>query len=169
MKIDYEEGTAIYDQNIVGASTKQTYLGRFKFKCILNPIEIMDSDRIYREWLGNNSVMASESAINQAFALSQLKFRVIDCPPYWYNSYVGGGHIVDKNVIVDVLNKAIEAQNDYTDKKDKDYKELQKKLSKKIKSGIIKKQDEEMEETKKVDVNTDGEIEVEDKDNISLS
>jgi len=138
-----EDGTANITITIVGEITQETYMGTFKVKCMLSPLELIKSDRLYRELLGANSSMANITARNSAFALSQLENRIIECPPFWENREIGGGHIVDANILGEVIELAIEAESRYRTKKLEELKEKKKLLTKKIKKGKVKKEEDE--------------------------
>lgn len=130
--------------------TFESYFGSFKVKCFLSPLEIIRTDRIYRELIGPvNSMMAGEDAKTFAFAISQLSVRVVDSPEFFKNSQnpeLNGGHLPQK-VLVDILNKAIDAETKFREDQKKKYEDTQKRLTSKIKSGKIKKKlDDEQEE-----------------------
>lgn len=129
--------------NLVGDKTKQTYLGDFKAKCLLTPLEKISADREYRELMGENIIMASDETKKLAFALSQLKYRLIEYPPFWDNRTIGGGHIQDSNIIAEVFNKAIEAEEKYIETKVNEAKEIEKRLQNAIKKKHIEKSEEE--------------------------
>jgi hypothetical protein len=137
-----EGSEAKFEFNIVGKTTKESYMGKFKVKCILSPLEEIEADKTYRDLLGNNYHLADSSIKEKAFALSQLKFRVIEYPPFWDNDYIGGGHIVDSNVILEVIELAIQAQEKYVEFKEKEMKQRQDLLTKAIKNQQIEKDPE---------------------------
>ena len=139
MKIDYDslDPTAEFNINMVGDITKNTYLGKFKVKCILSPLESIEADREYRNLLGNDSISTNDTIRFLALSLTQLKFRLIEYPPFWDNKILGGSHIKDNNIISEIFDKALEAQELYKNTKQKEYDELQKKLANNIKNGTI--------------------------------
>jgi hypothetical protein len=143
MKIDYDslDPIAEFDIKIKGELTKNTYLGTFKVKCLLTAMEMIDVDRKYREFIGKEITVANEQARNLAFALAQLNYRIIECPPFWENKTIGGGHIKDSNVILEVLEKAFEAQFKYSDHQQEQADKLEKKLTESIKKGEIQKEE----------------------------
>lgn len=89
-----------------------TYIGEFKFRCFLTPIQKISANREMRDLLGDQMTMAPEHEANLAFALTQLKYRVISAPPFW-NSGSTPGDIPDSNVIMSVLDAAIAAEIKY--------------------------------------------------------
>jgi hypothetical protein len=137
-----EDSQAKFDVNILGNIHKQTYMGNFKVKCVLSPLDYINADKLYRDLLGDNMAMASDRAKNLAFALSQLKYRVIEAPAFWEHRELGGAHIEDDNVIMSILELAIEAEQKYMSKKDKEAEEIEKRLTKALKTGRIQKQPE---------------------------
>lgn len=140
MEINHEEGTAVFYINEVGNVTRQTYMGTFKVHCVLSPIDFIESDKMYREMLGaTNPENAHEHARSVAFALSQLKYRIIEEAPFWENRRLGGSHIKDDNIIITILNNAIEAEERFREAKVKEAEEIQKRLQKMIENEEIEK------------------------------
>jgi hypothetical protein len=137
-----EGSEAKFEISILGKFTKETYIGKFKVKCILSPLEEIEADKIYRDLLGNNYHLSDEIIKQKAFALAQLNVRILQAPPFWENDRIGGGHISDSNVILEVLDKAIEAQELYVEGKEKEMKERQEALTKAIKNKVIQKEPE---------------------------
>ncbi len=138
----HDDGTASFSINIIGNVSRETYMGNFKTKCVLSPLEFIKSDRMYRELLGNDPVNAHSTARNNAFALSQLQYRLIEVPPFWENREIGGGHISDDNVLTEVIELAIQAEDKYRKLKEKEAKEIKELLTKKIKSNEVEKEPE---------------------------
>lgn len=140
--MEFLEQTAKFTVNITGRHSKQTYMGTFRVKCLLSPLEEIAADKRYRDLLGSNSHLAQEHVRRQAFALAQLEQRVIDMPAFWENDVIAGGHIQDDNVLLDVLDLAVEAQEKYIAEKAKELEERRNRLTKKIKKKKIEKQPE---------------------------
>lgn len=96
-----------------------TYTGTFQFRCILDPLRSLQAGREYRELLGKNAVLASESDSDLAFALTQLKHRVLKAPPFWSSTTQDAefaGNLPDLNIIVLVLDAALRAENQYKER-----------------------------------------------------
>lgn len=93
-----------------------TYTGVFKFKCFLSPTERLAAGRLYRELLGPNAALAFKQEDNIAFSLAQLKYRVVEGPPFW-SSTVGinglEGDIPDESVIDEILEAAVACELKY--------------------------------------------------------
>lgn len=142
MSIRIEGSEAKFDVNILGNITKQSYIGTFKVKCLLSPLEDIEADKLYRDLLGNNFHLADKAVKDKALALAQLKVRVLEAPPFWENEYIGGGHISDSNVILDVIDLAIQAQEEYVKQKEEEMKQRQELLTKAIKNKQIEKDPE---------------------------
>ena len=127
--MEITDSSAEFEVNIVGQSSYQTYMGKFKVKCLMSPMDVLESDKLYRSLLGEQGPMfASERAKNLAFALSQLKYRVIDQAPFWDNRRLGGSHIPDDNVIIEVVNLAIEAEDKFLELKEQEAEKLKERL-----------------------------------------
>lgn len=148
------DGTlATFDIAVQDDLTMETYMGSFKVKCFLTPLEIIRADRIYRELIGAvNSAMAGDSAQNFAFAISQLSVRIVNCPDFFKNPNAPdlfGSHMPEK-VLIAVLNHSIDSETAYRAQQAKTFKSTQKRLLNKYKQKTIRKQvdeDPEMEET----------------------
>lgn len=126
----------------IGKNSGESFSGDFTVKCFLNPLEVLKADRLYRELMGAiNPHLASSEAQNFSFALSQLKFRIIKSPSGWKNTEIDGGHL-DDNIVITVLNKAIEAQIQYKKRSIDRMKGLQDKLTEQIKDETIKPEEE---------------------------
>jgi len=128
--------------------TMETYMGNFKVKCFLHPLEIIRADRIYRELIGPiNSMMAGDTAQNYAFAISQLSVRLIDYPDFFKNPNAPdllGSHMPEK-VLIGVLNNSIDAETEFRAQQKKTFENTQKRLLAKYKQKKIKKQVSEEE------------------------
>lgn len=103
-----EDGTAEFQVRLVGDVTQQTYLGKFKVLSVMDPFQILNAGKRYRDLLGVNPAFASETELNLAFALAQLEFRVVEAPPFWNN-----GRLKDLNVIMSVFDLAIDVEEQY--------------------------------------------------------
>jgi hypothetical protein len=153
------EQVATFTVNIIGRHSKSSYMGTFKVKCLLSPLEEIAADKRYRDLLGSNSHLAQERVRQQAFALAQLEQRIIAMPPFWENDTLPGGHISDDNVLLHVLDEAIEAQNKYIQGKEDELKERQQRLTKAIKKKKIEKEPE-LDEVQVKDPNEPDEVEI---------
>lgn len=104
--------TASWDMRLEG-DIAGTYAGTFKFRCYLTPMQKIAANREMRELLGAQMTMAAEHEANLAFALTQLKHRVISAPPFWGTGGSLSGDIPDTNVILSVLDAAFAAELKY--------------------------------------------------------
>ena len=110
-----EGNTATWDIRLDG-DINGTYVGTFRFKCFLSPTQKLAASREYRQLLGENPTLILKHEDNLAFALSQLKYRVISAPPFWTSTaQLSGmaGDIPDENIIDAVLDAAIDAELKY--------------------------------------------------------
>ena len=147
-----EDGYAVFDINIVGVHTNNSYYGTFKVKCLLSPIEQIKADKLYRDLLGNNAHLASNHVGQLAYAASQLHLRVTEAPPFWESNDLGGSHIEDENVILSVLDSAIEAQVKFVEEKKEELIKRQEILANRIrKKVIVAEEEEDTEQVKSYD------------------
>lgn len=108
------DGVARWDINLtfpIGG----TYMGTFVFRCILTPMQQIDADRDYRDLLGKNAEFANTMVESFAYAVSQLKQRVIQAPPFWSEtlSRFPGSQVKDSEVLDAVLQAAVESEVKY--------------------------------------------------------
>lgn len=90
-----------------------TYTGSFQFKCYLDPLSSLAAGKEYRELLGSQSMHASNAESDLAFALTQLKYRILKAPPFWTSTLQESGiqgNIGDLNVIAAVFDAAMESE-----------------------------------------------------------
>jgi hypothetical protein len=125
ISIDLFEGKCKFhvNTNVDG----ETYMGVFTCKGSLSSLDSVKSDRKYRELMGDNIKYATEHASQMAFCLSQLQYRLTEFPDWWNNEEIGGGHL-DKDVIFEVFNGAIEAEMKYREKRKEQADSHKKKL-----------------------------------------
>lgn len=113
--IAIEGNTAKWNIHLVG-EIAGLYTGTFVFKCFLTPTARLACGRLYRELLGPNPNLAFINEDNLAFSLSQLRYRIVESPPFW-NSAIGinglPGDVVDQNVIDAVLEAAVASEHKY--------------------------------------------------------
>lgn len=142
--MEIKDSFATFDINMQGAKTGSTYMGSFKVKCLPTPMDTINADVDYRNKMGNNIHLASDDAQHLAFALYQLKYLVVDYEnaPFWDNRTLPGSHIPDHNVIMEVFNKAVEAQEKWMELKDKEAKEMEEVLKNAMKNKVIEKEPE---------------------------
>jgi hypothetical protein len=110
-----EGNTATWESNVTG-TINGTYIGTFRFRCFLTPTQQIAASREMRELLGPEMTMAPEHESFLAYALTQLKHRIISSPPFWSSAVGGGGmqgDVPDENVISAVLDAAIGAEIKY--------------------------------------------------------
>jgi hypothetical protein len=113
--IKIDGNTATWEMKLDG-NINGTYMGMFKFRCFLTPLQQISAGREERDLLGINIALAPEQERFLAFALCQLKYRVISSPPFWASANPNGaiqGDIADEEVIAQILDAAITAENMY--------------------------------------------------------
>jgi len=89
-----------------------SYLGQFKFRCFLTPMQTIEADKDFRDLLGPNASFAASNVENTAYALAQLRQRIVSAPPFWTEGAgrYGGGGIKDQDVLEFVLEAAVVAE-----------------------------------------------------------
>ena len=112
--IKIEGNVATWEINTVG-SIMGTYIGTFRFRCFLSPLQQIAAGREERELIGVNMSLAPEHEKFLAYALTQLKYRIISAPPFWASANVNNlqGDIPDEEIISVILSAAIDAEAKY--------------------------------------------------------
>lgn len=129
---------------------KGTYRGIFKFKCYLDPIEQISCNREYRALLGDNPSFVPEHENFLAYALTQLKYRIIEAPPFWtataQNGHNWAGNVPDENILSRVLDAAVRSEEKFKlGLKDRLTKSVKSSRSKaqKIADGVKEREEQE--------------------------
>ena len=152
-EIDFYMGTATFHVNMESSADKATYKGKFKVRCVLSPIEFIRSDSMYRELLGNsNPQFATDYVSSLCYALSQLKYRIIESPAWYKNpDGIDGGNL-DDSILLKVLDEAVNCESDYREGIEKKYEKAKGEVVAAIEDGSLndgveeEKTDEETEE-----------------------
>lgn len=107
-----EDGTITFRISEIGDRSRVTWSGPFKVKGGLSPYDELAAGKDMRYLLGDNSSSATDHEINIAYSLSQLRYRIVESPEFWFNkSREGfGGADLDSNVILHVLQMSIDAE-----------------------------------------------------------
>ena len=101
-----------------------TYTGTFKFRCFLSPTQQLAASKELREMMGGAAILDGPyKNVDQhewliAYALTQLKYRVISSPPFWTQPTQIGelpGSIPDQHIIEMVLDASVRAQQVFKD------------------------------------------------------
>jgi hypothetical protein len=144
LNIIIEGNQATWEINAIG-DVGGTYIGTFKFKCLILPTQRLAASREYRALLGENPTLALAHDDNLAYALTQLKYRVISAPPFWTSTIQNNGmagDLPDENIVMMVLDAAVEAELKYKQQlKNKKSEALEK--AKNAAERLLKLQDEE--------------------------
>lgn len=93
-----------------------TYAGIFKFKCYLTPLQQIAAGKEQRALLGELAALAPEHQSFLAYALTQLKYRIVSAPPFWNSvspSSSYGGDLPDEDILEKVLDAAIRSELKY--------------------------------------------------------
>lgn len=107
------DGTTATWQMKLDGDVNGTYSGTFKFRCTMSPTQRIAAGREMRELLGPQALLATDNESNLAFALTQLKHRVLEAPPFWKTGGQYDGDILDSNIIMAVLDAAVTAEVKY--------------------------------------------------------
>lgn len=115
--------TAVWDMPMTNGEILGSYSGRFVFKCYLSPIDILASGKLYRELMGPQAALAADHDGHIAYSLVQLKYRIVKAPPFWGSHLSDSGipgNIPDLNILLLVLDRAIQAEILFKEKMSKE-------------------------------------------------
>jgi hypothetical protein len=113
--IKIEGDRATWEISAVG-NIKGTYLGTFVFRCFLTPLQQIAAGREERALIGENFAFAPDHEKFLAYALTQLKYRIVSSPPFWASANPNGnmsGDLPDPEIVSLVLGSAIDAEVKY--------------------------------------------------------
>ena len=140
--ITINDGTASWSLVHHGA-LGGTYMGLFRFRCFMTPLQTLEADRDFRELLGPNAAFAATNSENIAYSLAQLKQRILEAPPFWMENATryGGGGLKDLEVLDLVLEAAVVAELKYrkeiADRHQDAIKRIQKTMDKRLEEEKI--------------------------------
>lgn len=141
-----ENNVAIWHMRMEG-EISGTYVGTFKFRCFLTPTQRIAANREYRELLGNNPALAPEHESFLAYALTQLKHRIVEAPPFWDTKTSSfAGDIPDDNVISAILEAAVSAEVKYREQLKKRKEEAVEK-AKELAEKLVEQREEAKDES----------------------
>ena len=102
----------VFSVNIVGANTKRVYTGEFTTKTTTTMKDEFASDLKRRQVIGPSPDGTPPSANLQwqAYMIGQLFVKLTDAPKWWQDSN-GGLDLEDMNVITEVYNAVLEAED----------------------------------------------------------
>lgn len=94
-----------------GEKTKKTYEGTFVVKCLLTALEV-GQVAINQDVLngGVKNIPSGVAILNRA--LAELDVRIEKAPSFWKDAN-NGRDLMDLNIILEVYNKALDAETDY--------------------------------------------------------
>jgi len=145
--IDYQTGTATFFIDMEASADRSVYKGIFKVKCVLSPLEYINADSMYRELLGKTNPQYASDYVGQlCYALSQLKYRVMDSPDWFKNRENGiNGSSIDDTILLYILDKAVDSEAQYRDGIKERYENAKKSVRKAIDDGELKSDKKEKE------------------------
>ena len=144
-EITLNGSTGTYFLDMVGKIGGR-YVGKFIMRCYLTPIERIACDREFRDLIGKIQTGVDPNVEYLAFALTQLKYRIVSYPPFWDNgdTPIPGGQIADREIIEDLLGAANDAETKYSEslieKHEQSLKQMSKQLQKDKKDQKINKE-----------------------------
>lgn len=106
-----DRASAVFTFDSVGKNTGNTYRGSFRVRTLLDPEQVLSAGRERRALLGSNSAYATDREHDLATALSELRARIIEAPPFWNNA-----KIPDDNILIEVLELAFDVEVEFRKK-----------------------------------------------------
>ncbi len=104
----------IFNSKEPGEVSGAHYEGVFEVRKVLTPSQKAMADQERRAFLGNpeRGVEVDPEVSELAFAISQLKVRVIKGPKWW-NDSLGLRNFIDQNVLVEIANAVLQVELDF--------------------------------------------------------
>jgi hypothetical protein len=137
----FDGSLALVLVTVTDGRTQMEQKGYFKFQCLLEPMQVIGQDALYRDLIGPRPHEADRFAARLAFALAQLKFRVVEGPEWWRKGKDDlWGTKCDFQVIQGVLDLSVEAEEIYLKRLSDSAEEARNAIGKKIDSGVLAEQ-----------------------------
>lgn len=152
------DNTATYTFRYEG-DISGTYAGQFVFKCFLLPSQRLAAAKARRELLGEFGVLASNLDKNLALALTELRQRVLTSPPFWSQASGFDGDIPDTDLIFNVFNAAMDAEEMFKQQKAEEKVKLLESAQKAAEALLAKRQEEKKDEEKTEEEQLEEELE----------
>ncbi len=112
MELPKNEST--FEVDVVGEATFKKYEGQFTVRCILTMGEKHAMEREKSRLIGNNA-NPSEELQGIAIIFSNLRAKIIEGPEWWKQS-AGGATVKDENVLVEIFNGVLKAEDEWRQK-----------------------------------------------------
>ena len=112
--MELPKNEAVFEVSIEGDTTFKRYEGQFTVRCVLTMGQKHAMEMDKTRLLGNYNY-PTDSLAGLAEIFANLKAKVVDGPEWWKQS-LGGTSIKDENVLIDVYNKAQEAEKTWRQK-----------------------------------------------------
>jgi len=130
--------------NIQGERTKKMYEGSFTVKCVLNYQEEVNLGLLLDEY-NRGSRTLPEGTFRMNRALAEMDIRVVvdertsnQKAPSWWRDSKGGRDLIDKNVVLEVFLKALDAEADFDKRVEESSKEAEAEVEKQSKKKAAK-------------------------------
>ena len=98
----------------VGEFTKKRFVGDFTFKCVLNNAESMQAAIMADRYNGGSTTLPTEVALYNR-ATAELELRIKSSPKWWSDSD-SGRTLMDRGIVFELFNKAMDAQIQWKEK-----------------------------------------------------
>jgi hypothetical protein len=132
--------------SIVGERSKKTYEGQFTVKCVLNYQEQVNVGLLLDEYnRGSRTVPEGTFRMNRALAEMDVRVVIDDRTgqqkaPSWWRDSNGGRTMIDKNVVLEVFLKALDAETDYDKRVEESSKDAEESVEKQTKKAKASKE-----------------------------
>jgi hypothetical protein len=104
----------VFESKEAGEVTGQMYQGTFEVRKILTPVQKSLADKERRDFLRNpkEGEAVDPELAELAFAISQLKLRVVKAPK-WFEESNGLKNFLDYNVLYELVNHILAVEIDF--------------------------------------------------------
>lgn len=105
------ENSKVIELSTTGSITGKSYVGSFRAKGVMTRRDQFLADAARRRIIGPNPGDALPALQGEAYMLGQLSVRIIDAPDWWRAS-ANGELLEDGNVIAELYELSLTAEND---------------------------------------------------------
>lgn len=126
-EITLDNSISTWKMPLTQGSLGGSYTGTFTFKTFLDPLTQLQAGRELRELLGSLGGQATEVEWSLAYALTQLKHRILTAPPFWTSTQQSSGisgNVGDLNIIEIVMAAAMLSEQLFKEKIEKEREQI---------------------------------------------
>lgn len=126
---------SVFNISIVGETTKEKWLGKFRAKTVLSHRDYIKKDQERRRLLGSMGGEPDDRCRNISLIVSELSVRLVEVPKWWVETD-GGLDLLDDNVLANVFNEAMRVEKEAYEEKQKQAEAAKEELKVELKADM---------------------------------